>query len=457
MELHDRLREHEQEHLLDAAMQLPDPERRAFFEQLSALDFKILKDLYERRHQPNSLPDLSHIQPLPVQPAMANADVAMALGEEALHRGEVAVLMVAGGQGTRLRCDQPKGMFEIGPVSNKTLFQIHAEKVLARSRRHSTRIPFLVMTSRATHAETVDFFRRQNYFGLREDDVYFFCQGTMPAVDLATGRLLLEAPGQLALSPDGHGGTLAALRNAKLFDSLRKRGVRRLFYFQVDNPLVKVADPLFLGQHIHARAQVSSKVTPKLSPKDKVGNFVLDDGRCTMIEYIHLSKELAERTDRSGKLLFRAGNPAIHVFDLEFLQDLQEHENPLPFHLARKKLRHWCHQSKTIVEPENENALKFEKFIFDVLPRAERWLAVETSHREEFAPLKNMDGADSPDTVRKAMSDLHADWLEQAGVSVPHRNRHLVEISPLFALDSGEVAERIFASWTVPGAMYLTR
>ena len=138
--------------------------------------------------------------------------------------------------------------------------------------------------------------------------------------DWDTGRLLLEKPGSLALSPDGHGGTLAALRNAKLFDILRRRGVRHVFYFQVDNPLVKVADPLFLGQHIHARAQVSSKVTPKLSPKDKVGNFVSYDNHCAMIEYIHLPERIAEQTDASGKLLFRAGNPAIHIFDLDFLE-----------------------------------------------------------------------------------------------------------------------------------------
>ena len=457
MELHERLRHHQQDHLLFVAEQLQAQERQRFFEQLAELDFQLLKELYGRRHHQKTLPDLARIQPLPVQPANAHAAVALPLGEEALHRGDVAVLMVAGGQGTRLRCDQPKGMFEIGSVSNKTLFQIHAEKVLARNRRHATRIPFLIMTSRATHAETVDFFGRQHFFGLREDDVYFFSQGAMPALDLATGRLLLEAPGRLALSPDGHGGTLAALHSAGLFDILRNRGVRHIFYFQVDNPLVKVADPLFLGQHIHARAEVSSKVTPKLSPKDKVGNFVLSDGRCTMIEYIHLPAELAAKQDAGGQLLFRAGNPAIHVFNLEFLERQHEHKNPLPFHLAHKKLKHWCHEAKTMVEPEKENALKFEKFIFDVLPRAERWLAVETTHREEFAPLKNMTGPDSPDTVRKAMSDLHADWLEQAGVSVPHRERHAVEISPLFALDAEELAERIITNWTVPGSMYLTK
>jgi len=457
MDLHEQLRQHQQDHLLAAAEHLHEQERERFFDQLSALDLRLLKHLYDSRQHSNSPPDVSRIQPLPVQPANAHVNVAVPLGEEALHRGEVAVLMVAGGQGTRLRCDQPKGMFEIGPVSNKTLFQIHAEKVLARSRRHAGRIPFLIMTSRATHEETTGFFRRQNYFGLREEDVFFFCQGTMPALDLATGQLLLEAPGRLALSPDGHGGTLAALYQAGLFDVLRKRGVRHVFYFQVDNPMVKVADPLFIGQHILAQSQVSSKVTPKFNPKDKVGNFVLHEGRCTMIEYIYLPEEMATRQDNSGKLLFRAGNPAIHVFDLGFLEGLQEHKHPLPFHPVCKKLKYWCHETKTVVEPKQENALKFEKFIFDVLPMAERWLAVETTHREEFAPLKNLEGPDSPDTVRKAMSDLHADWLEKVGVRVPDREHQAVEISPLFALDAEEVAERILSSWTLPGSMYLTR
>ncbi|HEV3143393.1 MAG TPA: UDPGP type 1 family protein [Gemmataceae bacterium] len=456
MDLHKHLRQHKQDHLLLVAEFLSDSERQSFFGQLAGLDFKLLRQLYDARDHLN-LPDLSRIKPLPLQPADACADVAKPMGETALHRGEVAVLMVAGGQGTRLRCDQPKGMFEIGPVSNKTLFQIHAEKVLARSRRHRGRISFLIMTSPATHAETTEFFRDQDYFGLRPDDVYFFSQGTMPALDLATGRLMLDGPGRLALGPDGHGGTLAALHNAGLFSILRQRGVRHIFYFQVDNPLVKVADPLFLGQHIYMKSQVSSKVTPKLSPKDKVGNFVLDEGRCTIIEYIHLPEDLAAECDGDGRLRFRAGNPAIHVFDLDFLESLQEHENPLPFHPARKKLKHWCHQRKTVVEPEQENALKFEKFIFDVLPKASRWLAVETTHREEFAPLKNLKGPDSPTTVRKAMSDLHADWLEQAGVSVPYRRLYPVEVSPLFALDAEELADRIVASWTVPGAMYLTR
>lgn len=210
----------------------------------------------------------------------------------------MAVLLVAGGQGSRLGFEHPKGMFPIGPVSNKTLFQIHAEKVLALQRRYGRLVPFLIMTSPATDAETRDFFRQQKYFGLAPDEVWFFCQGTMPALDMASGRLLMEAPGRLFLSPNGHGGTLTALADSGLLDRLRNQGIREVFYFQVDNPLIKVADPVFLGHHLGQRAEVSARIVPKEGPTDRLGNLVLVDGRCTMIEYSDLPLELCNKPIR---------------------------------------------------------------------------------------------------------------------------------------------------------------
>src|SRR5262249_251519 len=240
-------------------------------------------------------------------------------GEEALRRGEVAALVVAGGQGSRLGFEHPKGMFAIGPVSGKSLFQIHAEKVLALSRRYGKKMPFLVMTSPATDEETTDYFARAENVGLDAEQVIFFRQGTMPALDLATGKLLLEAPGRLFLSPDGHGGTLTALADTGLLDRLRQHGILHVFYFQVDNPLVKVADPVFLGHHLAAPSEPSSKVVAKQGPTDKMGNFVQVDGRCAMIEYSDLPEGLARQTDGQGRLSIWAGNPSIHLFDLDFL------------------------------------------------------------------------------------------------------------------------------------------
>jgi UDP-N-acetylglucosamine/UDP-N-acetylgalactosamine diphosphorylase len=170
--------------------------------------------------------------------------------------------------------------------------------------------------------------------------VFFFQQGAMPALDHATGQLLFEAPGRLFLSPNGHGGTLTALSDSGLLDRLRRQGIKYIFYFQVDNPLVKIADPLFLGHHIAQRAEVSSKVIPKDGPTDRLGNLVVVDGRCTMIEYSDLPEDLARETDANGELRFRAGSPAIHIFDVAFLERVTRGQSRMPYHVAHKKVAH---------------------------------------------------------------------------------------------------------------------
>jgi UDP-N-acetylglucosamine/UDP-N-acetylgalactosamine diphosphorylase len=337
-------------------------------------------------------------------------------------------------------------MFAIGPVTGKSLFQIHAEKVLARSRRYGKSVPLLVMTSSATDEETKAYFREYRNFGLSDADLFFFCQGNMPALDMATGKLLLEAPGRLFTSPNGHGGTLTALAESGLLGQLQERGIRQIFYFQVDNPLVKVGDPVFLGHHLLAEAEVSSKIVPKESPTDKLGNLVLIDGRCSIIEYSDLPLDLARQTDAQGRLRLWAGSPAIHLFDVDFLARVTQGTSQIPFHLARKKVPCLDERGQH-VEPQQENALKFEKFIFDVLPLAQRWTVVETSRSEEFVPLKNASGPDSPEVVRQALSNQAADWLEKAGIAMVRRANgdaaFALEISPLYALDETELAAKV--------------
>jgi UDP-N-acetylglucosamine/UDP-N-acetylgalactosamine diphosphorylase len=333
-DLRKKLQQHRQEHVLAWWERLGDEERRDLIEQLRAIDLDGLNKLYAERERTYRPPDSSHIKPIPVVPSEAPDNAAMrAAAEEALRRGEVAALIVAGGQGSRLGFEHPKGMYPVGPVSRKSLFQIHAEKVLALGRCYGKQPPLLVMTSPATDAETREFFAEKNYFGLPREEVFLFCQGTMPALDLATGRLLLESPGRLFLSPDGHGGTLTALARSGLLERLQKRGIRHLFYFQVDNPLVKVADPIFLGRHLSTRSEASSKIVPKQGPKDRLGNLVLVEGRCTMIEYSDLPDSLAHERDETGRLRLWVGSPAIHLFDLDFLARLTEGAGKLPFHI----------------------------------------------------------------------------------------------------------------------------
>lgn len=458
-ELRQRLHQYRQEHVLTWWDQLDENERRGLLEQLHSIDLPRLAQLYGQREHTYRPPDSSKIKPLDIVPADAPDNAAMrAAGEDALRRGEVAVLVVAGGQGSRLGFDHPKGMYPVGPVSHKSLFRIHAEKVLALGRRYGKQPPFLVMTSPATDAETRQFFAAKDYFGLPKEEVFFFCQGTMPALDLESGKLLLEAPGRLFLSPDGHGGTLTALAKSGLLERLRRRDIRHLFYFQVDNPLVKVADPIFLGRHLSQRSEASSKIVPKQGPKDRLGNLVLVDGRCTMIEYSDLPDSLANERDATGRLRLWAGSPAIHIFDVGFLGRVTEGAGLLPFHTARKKVPYLDNKGQ-FVQPAKENALKFERFIFDVLPLAERWLVMETAHREEFAPLKNVEGADSPKSVEAALTNLAADWLTRAGIEVPRAANGepsvALEISPLFALDADEFVRRVDRGTRIHGPTYL--
>jgi UDP-N-acetylglucosamine/UDP-N-acetylgalactosamine diphosphorylase len=456
--LRQSLGKYSQEHVLRFWDQLSNAEQHELLDQLRAIDLDELERLYRQKDRTFPVPASDKIEPVPFIPAV-DPDQARhrGLGEEALRRGEVAAIVVAGGQGSRLGFEQPKGMYLIGPVSRKSLFQIQAEKLLAVRRRYNASVPLLIMTSPATDQETRQFYEANRYFGLPADEVFFFRQGTMPALDLATGKLLLESPGRLFVSPDGHGGTLTALSSSGLLDRLRNRGVKHLFYYQVDNPLIKIADPLFLGQHIAKNAQVSSKVIPKLGPTDKLGNFVQVDGRCTIIEYSDLPEELARQTDAQGKLRLWAGSPAIHIFDLAFLKQVIENPKGMPFHLAKKKVPSVA-ETGQIVQPEKENALKFERFIFDVLPLAERWLVVETPRAEEFAPLKNAKGADSPEAVALAMSNLAAEWLSTAGVVVPRwpdgNAAVALEINPLFALDAEELASKWRLLKKIEGPMY---
>jgi len=457
-DLKRRLHQLGQPHVIACWDALGPEERLALLDQLRALDLELLHRLHQQMDQTFALPAREKIQPAPITRLTTAHARERTLGEDALRRGEVAVLMVAGGQGSRLGFEHPKGMFAIGPVSSHCLFQIHAEKVLALRRRFGKPVPFLIMTSPATHAETVEFFKQHDSFGLPADEIHFFQQGTMPALDHATGQLLFEAPGRLFLGPNGHGGTLTALTDCGLLDRLRGHGIKHIFYFQVDNPLGKIADPLFLGHHLAERAEVSSKIIPKDGPADRLGNLVMVDGRCTMIEYSDLPEDLARETDAEGNLRLRAGSPAIHIFDVAFLERVTRGETRMPYHVAHKKVPH-MDATGTLVKPGRENALKFELFIFDVLPFADRWTVVETSRREEFAPLKNATGADSPERVRQAISDLAGDWLSQANMTVPRRADGSVavplEISPLYALDADELKAKVNPTLRIEGPTYV--
>jgi UDP-N-acetylglucosamine/UDP-N-acetylgalactosamine diphosphorylase len=451
-ELLQRLARHHQERVLVGWDGLAADELESIIAQLAGIDLAELLTLYRRKDEPHTLlPPRDRIAPLPPTPSAATA-AERAHGEEALRRGEVAALLVAGGQGSRLGFDKPKGMYPVGPVSGASLFQVHAEKVLALSGQYGKPVPLLVMTSPATHDDTEAYFREHRHFGLSAKDVFFFQQGTMPSLDFATGKLLLEKRGRVFLSPNGHGGTLTALSESGLLADMKARGIRHVFYFQVDNPLVKIGDPDFLGRHVAAESEVSSKFVVKEDPAEKAGVLAVIDGKCGIIEYSDMPAEMAAEREPDGTLRFRAGSPAIHIFAVSFLERVAA-EGGLKYHIAKKKVPYFDPATGQTIEPKTENALKFEMFIFDVLPMARRWLAVETPRAEEFAPLKNATGADSPETVRRALLNLYGGWLEKTGVKT---NGHPVEVSPLFALDAAELAAKLPKGFRIEGPTHMT-
>lgn len=363
-------------------------------------------------------------------------------GEETLSAGRVAAFVVAGGQGTRLGYDGPKGTFPVTPVLGKSLFQVFAEKIGTASKRYGHAIPWYVMTSVINHGETVRFFEEHDHFGLEEGQVRFFSQGLMPAVD-DEGKILLADKGRIALSPDGHGGSLRALHRSGAVAEMEAAGIDAISYFQVDNPLVRVIDPEFIGFHLLRESQLSSKALPKAYPEEKVGVFCERDGQNVVIEYSDLPRRLAEERDAEGELRFRAGSIAIHVFDRDFVKRLGSGEDEnirLPFHRARKKVS-CLGADGSPVEPEEPNAYKFEMFVFDALPFASDPVIIETAREDDFSPVKNAEGVDSPRSSREDQLRQFARWFRAAGVELETDGTGLpgiaVEISPTFA-DSEE-------------------
>ncbi|MEM0965613.1 MAG: UDPGP type 1 family protein [Verrucomicrobiota bacterium] len=342
---------------------------------------------------------------------------ARSLGENALRAGRVAAFTVAGGQGTRLGYDGPKGTFPVTPVRGATLFQVFAEKIRAASSSFDVSIPWFIMTSRINHEATVSFFAENSFFGLPETDVIFFSQGMMPAVDY-DGKLLLESPGSLALSPDGHGGSLRALVRSGATAEMKKRGIDIISYFQVDNPLVRAIDPAFIGFHVKTGSEMSSKMIPKAYAEEKVGNFTLLNGKLAVVEYSDLPMEMARQKMENGQLRFLAGSIAIHMLSREFVDRMGSGEGGLPPHRADKKIG-VAGEDGVTRKPEEPNGVKFEMFVFDALPEAKNPIVIETARDEDFSPVKNAEGVDSPESCRRDLLRQYARWLNDVGVSVP--------------------------------------
>lgn len=448
-ELKTTLEAHNQTHLTQWWYELHDSQRVSLLDQLESIDWNEINHLLHDVEADDASQQIERAKTATPPETLVGlndqiwseenrADLRKR-GETLLRNGKVGAIVVAGGQGSRLGFEHAKGLFPIGPISNATLFDFLCGQIAALTKRYQVDIPYYIMTSDATHDEVTEAFRGHDWFGLSPNQVMFFKQGHMPAVDAESGKLLLAAKDSLALSPDGHGGMVAALDKQGVLRDMEARGLEVVYYHQVDNPCVKMCDPEFLGLHRQMDSEMSTKVVRKVTPEEKMGLLVDIDGKTQIIEYSDFPEDLAAETTADGRLKFWAGNTACHAFSFQFLKSLAASATALSFHKASKKVS-YIDETGMSQSPESPNAFKFEKFIFDALPSAKVALVVETSREREFNPVKNAEGSDSPATSQAALERIWRSWLIAAGIEVGEDVR--VEIQPSFALDEADLIAR---------------
>jgi UDP-N-acetylglucosamine/UDP-N-acetylgalactosamine diphosphorylase len=451
------LKKHNQEHILRFWGELSIPQKQDLSTQIKKLNFDKIDEWVSNLVKKSTSAPL-HREYAP--PAFYNATPAdtknerkyvqaIELGKKLIAAGKVAAFVVAGGQGTRLKFDGPKGNFPISPVKNKTFFQISAETITAASKKYQTDCPWYIMTSPQNHSETIEIFRSNDYYGLDPESVFIFQQGTLPNFGL-DGAILLADKATISRSPDGHGGSIKALYQSGALEDMKKRGIEFISYWQIDNALINIFDPLFVGLHALDNAEMSAKATIKTGPKEKVGNFCLVDGKVTVIEYSDLPDDLAEKRNPDGSLVFKLGSIGIHIINTSFVERLNARDFALPLHRAIKVIPH-VDQDGNFIKPTEPNGVKLETFVFDALPLASKVVILETIRSQEFAPTKNLTGVDSVDTTRQMMVARAVDWLKSAGIPVPRKPDPelasgidcLIEIAPSFALYKDDIKEKL--------------
>ena len=451
--LEARLIEYGQEHLLRFWDELNDAGRASLAAQIETIDLPLMKRLAETwifsEPEAEAFKEIHPVPTIPsVDPNRDDAGAALEAGEEALRKFDVEA-------GALAEWDGPKGAYPIGPLSKDSLFAAHANKIHNLQHRYNCTLPWYIMVSDSNEAASEAVFAEHNHFGLDPEHIYFFTQSMVPCVD-AAGKFMLEAKDRLAMNPNGHGGTYLAMRDNGMLADARNRGVDTLSYFQVDNWAARVADPYFIGYHLLGGGQMSSKIHLKRKPRESVGVHVVCDGEHRTIEYSELDiyPQLLE-TDADGNVICNAGNPAIHMLDVGFMEGICEHFDEFPWHRAHKKIP-YLDDSGTLIQPDAPNGYKFETFIFDALRFVTHDpIALEIPGAGEYTPIKQFEGDNSVQAARATMREYWAEWLEEAGFKVPRDSAGTVavdiEINPEFALTKEEFLAKV-GKLSVPGS-----
>lgn len=394
------LKKYDQEQVLDFYDTLSTEKQNQLLDEVLTLNFEQLKNLYESTKTKPSFAN-SKIEPISyiAKDQLTNSELEEyeELGEEAIKQGKVAVVTMAGGQGTRLGHSGPKGTYDIGLASHKSIFELLCDRLKEAKEKYHVAIPWYLMTSDENNQDTIAFFEKNEYFHYPKEAVHFFIQGKMPMIDMQ-GKILLDEDGMIKLAPDGHGGVFESMVNNGVIYQMKQQGIERVLITGVDNILAKLVDPVFLGLQIKQNAIAASKSVVKAYAEEKVGVFCKKDGKPSVIEYTEVPKELAEATNETGEFVLGDSNILNHQFHIDLLEKISTQK--LPYHIAFKKAKYKNKEGK-IVEPTEPNAYKFETFLFDIFSFVPEMLVFRVKREEEFAPIKNATGKDSPETARE--------------------------------------------------------
>ena len=441
--------QYEQEQLLRLYDELTEAEKYSLLDQIISTKLDLVESLFDKlvRSKEEQV-SLSEFEPLIPEDLSEASEEARARyyekGIELIRNGKVAVVLLAGGQGTRLGHEGPKGTYSIGLPSGKSLFQLQCERLINLAKKAGRYIPWYIMTSPENHKETISFFETFGYFGYPKEDIYFFEQGVLPLLG-EDGKIIMSSKSGISTGPDGNGGCLLALEDKGYLTKMKEKGIEWLYINGVDNALVRVADPYFLGYTALSGFKASNKVVSKKHAEEKAGVLCSKNGRPTMVEYSEMTAEMAHAKDCKGKLLYDNANIITHMFRMDFVEECLAHN--IPFHAAHKKVQYIDNEGK-LCNPDKPNCYKFESFIFDLFPLLERIGVLRVNREDEFAPVKNKEGEDSPETARQLMFGMYKRWLSTYGLEEAELDDKLIEISPLTSyygegIDAGFVKAKL--------------
>lgn len=427
------LKAYNQEQLLHFYQTLNKQEKEALLNDIQDINFELIANTYNKRNGMQESQKQKEYKPLIAQKLKLYSDKEKLnfykIGIKAIAEGKIAVYLVAGGQGTRLGQMGPKGTYNIGLPSGKSLFQLQCERLIYLSELAQKDIPFYIMTNIENHQVTVDFFEKNKYFGYKKSMIMFFKQKSLPAVD-EDGKILLSEINKVNMSPNGNGGCFLALRESGALNDMKEKGVEWLFLYGIDNALVRVADPYFIGFTIFSKQLAASKVVAKRYPEEKVGILCYKNNKPSIVEYSELPKYMSEATNEQRERLYSNANILNHVLNIKFIDSLTDLSMPL--HIAHKKIE-YIDEAEMKVIPTKPNGYKFEYFLFDIFEQLNGMAALEVEREEEFAPVKNTEGEDSPKTAKDLILNLHKRWLINAGVDRYLLENKEIEISPLIS------------------------